>query len=61
MEQLENYQKEKLTINLVWANVFGILIFIPIVLLYGLPYYLIWGNGMSRQSFKDIILSISPL
>jgi len=60
MEQLENYQKEKLTINLVWANIFGILIIIPIALLYGLPYYLIWGNGMSSLSFKDIISSISP-
>jgi hypothetical protein len=60
MEQLENYQKEKLTINLVWANLFGILIIFPIVLIFGLPYYLIWGSGLSRQSFKDIISNISP-
>ena len=33
MEQLENYQKVKLTVNLVCANVFGILIIIPIALL----------------------------
>ena len=30
MQELENYKKEKLTIDLVWANVFGILILIPI-------------------------------
>ena len=34
MQELENYKKEKLTINLVWANVFGILILIPIVLVF---------------------------
>ncbi len=59
MEQLESYQKEKLTINLIWANVFGILIIIPIVLLYGLPYYLIWGNSITRQSLKDLLSGIS--
>ena len=61
MEQLESYQKEKLTINLIWANVFGILIIIPIVLLYGLPYYLIWGSEITRQSFKDTLLDASPV
>jgi hypothetical protein len=61
MEQLDSYQKEKLTINLVWANVFGILIIIPIVLLYGLPYYLIWGSEITRQSFKDTLLDASPV
>ncbi len=43
MQELENYKKDKLTINIVWANVFGILILIPITLIFGLPYYLRWG------------------
>ena len=60
MEQLENYQKVKLTVNLFWANVFGILIIIPIALIFGLPYYLIWGSSLSKQSLKDIISNISP-
>lgn len=60
MEQLENYQKVKLTINLVWANIFGILIIIPIALIYGLPYYLIWGSLLTKQHLKDIISGISP-
>ena len=59
MEQLENYQKEKLTIDLVWANVFGLLIIIPIVLIYGLPYYFVWGSGISRQSLKAILSGIT--
>ncbi len=60
MEQLENYQKVKLTVNLVWANVFGILIIIPIALIFGLPYYFIWGSFVTKQSLKDIISNISP-
>jgi hypothetical protein len=42
MPELHHYKKEQLTIDLVWANVFGILIIIPIVLIFGLPYYFIW-------------------
>jgi hypothetical protein len=41
LEKLENYKKEKLTIDLVWANIFGILILIPIALIFGLPFYFI--------------------
>lgn len=55
MEHLENYRQEKLTINLVWANVFGILIIIPIVIVFGLPYYLIWGFELTIPHFKDMI------
>ncbi len=43
MQNIENYKKEKLTINLVWANVFSFIIFLPTILLFTLPYYLIWG------------------
>jgi hypothetical protein len=39
MQELENYKKEKLTIDLVWANIFGVLLLIPIVLIFGIPYY----------------------
>ena len=48
---MENFKKEKMTINLVWANIFGITILIPIVLLYGLPYYLVWNNNLTFNSF----------
>jgi uncharacterized membrane protein len=60
MEQLENYKKEKLTINLVSANIFGVLLIIPIVLFYGLPYYFIWGNEITRDGFKNLVPNISP-
>ena len=53
MQDLENYVKEKLTIDLVWANVFGILILIPIVLIYGLPFYFIWRPEYDIKQFLD--------
>ena len=58
MQELENYKKDKLTINIVWANVFGILILIPITLIFGLPYYLRWGTEIDVKAFID---SFGPL
>ena len=54
MENQENYKKEKVTIDVVWANIFGIILLIPIVLIYGLPYYLIW---VEKNPFSDFTLN----
>ena len=54
MENQENYTKEKLTIDLVWANIFGVIILIPIVLMYGLPYFLIWKDEFQFSDFSLI-------
>lgn len=53
MQEFENYKKEKLTIDLVWANVFGILILIPTGLIFGLPFYLIWRPQIDIKQFLD--------
>lgn len=58
MQELENYKKEKLTIDLVWANVFGVLILIPIGLLFGLPFYFIWKPQLYIKQYLD---STGPL
>lgn len=57
MQDLENYKKEKLTIDIVWANVFGILILIPIGLIFGLPFYLIWRPEID---IKQLLDSLGP-
>ena len=57
MKELENYKKEKLTIDLVWANVFGLLILFPIILIFGLPYYLIWNT---KIDFKNLMSELPP-
>lgn len=53
MQELKNYNKEKLIINLVWANIFGVLILLPIVLLYGIPYYLLWHSKIDFNNLFD--------
>lgn len=53
MQELENYKKEKLTIDLVWANVFGILILMPIGVIFGLPFYFIWRPQIDINQFLD--------
>ena len=54
MENQENYKKEKVTVDIVWANIFGIILLIPIVLIFGLPYYLLW---MSKNPFSDFTMN----
>ena len=56
MNEFEDYKKEKLTIDLVSANAFGLLMLIPIALIYGVPFYLIWK---SELNFSEIIKEIS--
>jgi|SRR5690606_38734670 len=53
MQNIENYTKEKRTIDLGKANVFSILILFPILLIFGLPFYLIWGESFSIKSILD--------
>ena len=57
MQELENYKKEKLTIDLVWANIFGVLILIPIVLIFGIPYYFLWYTKVDLKNFMDGLVS----
>ena len=53
MQKLEDYKKEKLAINLVWANIFGILIILPIGLIFGLPYYFLWEPQINIIEYLD--------
>ena len=63
MKLSKDYQKEKLTINLYWANIFSFLILVPIVLIFGLPYYLLWIDDIDAffSLWKDEISSIGFL
>ena len=58
MNEFEDYKKEKLTIDIVWANVFGLLMLIPIALIYGVPFYIIWK---SELIFSDIMKDVFGL
>ena len=56
METHKNYKKEKITISLLWANVFGFLLLIPVTLAYALPFYWIWGNEMQFSELSYSLL-----
>ncbi len=52
MNKLNNYKKELRTVNLVWANIFSLLILIPIFLIFGVPYCFIWGFEVDFIDFQ---------
>ena len=52
----KKYQKELVTINIVWANVFGLIVLAIALVIFGLPYFLIWHNKL-LNSEPNVILS----
>ena len=57
--ELENYQKEENLISIVWANVFSLLMLIPSILIFVLPYYFIWSNtSLGIPIVNDLINAI---
>lgn len=57
MTPIENYTQEKLTINVFKANVYAILMGIPILIVYGIPYYLA-GHKIAKNSLDGYTLII---
>jgi hypothetical protein len=53
--ELDGLKKEMLIIDLVKANIFALFSIIPIVLIYGIPYYLVWSKNFTLVSFREII------
>ena len=52
---LENYNQEKKTIDLMKANLVALKYFAFFALIFGLPYYLIWGINLSELKSGNII------
>lgn len=52
-DKLEHYTKEARIIDLGKANSFALLSFIPVILLYVLPFYLIWNDQNHIEQIKD--------
>lgn len=58
IDPIENYHKDQLTIDLVKANIFAVVLMLPTALIFALPYYLIWGfefNMSAIRSFKEFL------
>ena len=50
---MENYRKDTLTINIVKANIYGLLLLIPIVILFVIPYIFIWSEQFTFAAIKE--------
>jgi len=59
MDKIEDFKKEKLTIDLLKANLYAIFAIIPILIIYGLPFYFLWRNTFSKIALKSFINEFS--
>lgn len=48
---IEGFKKELKTFDLMKLNIYGIFIFIPIILIYVIPYYFIWNEELTLKKF----------
>ncbi|GHT99637.1 hypothetical protein FACS1894142_7460 [Spirochaetia bacterium] len=46
---VENYQKEEKTVNGIFGNVAGLIVFIIPAAIFGFIYYKLWGNFLFVQ------------
>jgi hypothetical protein len=51
---LKCYNKEQLTFDLAKLNLYGFLGFIPVILIYVIPFYLFWDETFSIEGFKNL-------
>ena len=42
----ENYIKEEIIINIILANIFGIIVLIIALIIFGIPYFLFWHENI---------------
>ena len=55
MSKIDGYKKELLTFDLMKANLYAIFSFIPVLILYGIPFVLLWQNTFSKVALKNFI------
>lgn len=53
--QTEYYQKEKLTIDVVKANVNALFMIIPIILIFALPFFLLWHDKLKNSGIRSLL------
>ena len=59
----ENYIKEEVIINIIWANIFGIIVLIIALIIFGIPYFLFWHENIlninaniNLSSYNNLLL-----
>jgi hypothetical protein len=59
IDHIPGYSKEARLIDLQKANGFALFLFLPVILLYGVPFYLIWGqDGLMLMNLKELFKEI---
>ena len=53
MQKIEEYKKELLTLDLMKANLYAIVAIIPLLILYGVPFVLLWRHTFSKMALKS--------
>ncbi|NRS88882.1 hypothetical protein HNQ02_001800 [Flavobacterium sp. 7E] len=56
MDNNKDYTRELITFNLVKANLYAIFSIIPILIIYLIPYYLIWNKNINKENIKKSII-----
>ena len=54
MEFRENYTRDKITIDLIKANIYSLIISLPVGIIYGVPYGIIWHEQFSIKNIKAL-------
>lgn len=52
---MNNYKKVPLTIDIVKANIYGLIMFIPLILIYGIPFFLLWNEGFTKENIAAFL------
>jgi len=47
---LDGYTEEKLKFNMIWVNIFAIIVIIFAILIFGVPFYIIWPELINFSS-----------
>ncbi|TYP93427.1 putative zincin peptidase [Fodinibius salinus] len=62
MKDLENLEKEILTISVVKANLYGLLFMLPVAFIFGYPFYLLHGRlSISEWGTSNIIMFLTAV
>ena len=54
----ENYAKEEVKINAIWANVFAFIVLAIAVVLFGIPFFMIWLRNVPMIRIYDTAISV---
>lgn len=58
MKTIEEYKKELLTLDIMKANLYAIVAIIPVLILYGVPFVLLWRHTFSKVALKNLMATI---